>query len=95
MNTPAIAVGDVTTINGADVKIFKIHPAGTIDVVTLDGSRAFRVSGLSFTVRKPKPAKSSKIPVTCQECGKKFKAAYFGVECPKCGGTDIDVREDA
>ena len=41
-------VGDRTTVHGLPVEIFKVHPGGTIDVVTLDGQRAWRVSGLGF-----------------------------------------------
>jgi hypothetical protein len=32
-----------------------------------------------------------RIPVVCQECGKKFKTAKVCPECPKCGGVDIDL----
>ena len=52
MNIPAIAVGDVFEVRGVTVRIIKIRPFGTIDVVTLDGEKAFRISGLMFTVRK-------------------------------------------
>jgi hypothetical protein len=54
MKIPAIAVGDVFELRGVTVRITKIRPFGTIDVVTLDGSKAYRVSGLVFTVRKEK-----------------------------------------
>lgn len=41
-------------------------------------------------------AKSERIKVECLECGKKFTvgAKNTDPECPKCGGVDIDVRED-
>jgi Zn finger protein HypA/HybF involved in hydrogenase expression len=32
------------------------------------------------------------IAVICMECGKKFTARTMLPECPKCGGSDIDVR---
>jgi DNA polymerase II large subunit len=36
--------------------------------------------------------KADKIPVICLECGKKFKTTKVIPDCPKCGGSDIDVR---
>lgn len=41
-------VGDIVTVYGVDCEIVKVRPFGTIDVVALDGSRAWRVSGLRF-----------------------------------------------
>jgi hypothetical protein len=41
-------VGMLVKVYGFQCRIFKIHPFGTIDVVTLDGSRAYRLSGLAF-----------------------------------------------
>lgn len=41
-------VGQVIQVYGQPCRIFKVHPLGTVDVVTLDGSRAYRVTGLSF-----------------------------------------------
>ena len=41
-------VGQVVQVYGKPCRIVKIHPFGTIDVVTLDGSKAFRLSGLAF-----------------------------------------------
>lgn len=41
-------VGMLITVHGKRCRIFKVHPAGTIDVVALDGSGAWRVSGLSL-----------------------------------------------
>lgn len=35
-----------------------------------------------------------KIAVECLECGRKFKTASFVPECPKCGGSDIDIRAE-
>jgi Zn finger protein HypA/HybF involved in hydrogenase expression len=34
-----------------------------------------------------------KVKVVCMECGRKFSTADFVPECPKCGGSDVDVRE--
>ena len=39
-------------------------------------------------MRKPR------LKVICLECGKKFATTNDGPECPKCGSTDIDVREE-
>lgn len=41
-------IGQIVKVHGQDCRIFKIHPFGTIDVVTLDGSKSFRMSGLAF-----------------------------------------------
>lgn len=41
-------IGMIVTVYGVKCEIFKIHPHGTIDVVALDGSRAWRLTGLSF-----------------------------------------------
>ena len=39
-------------------------------------------------------AERIRIKVQCLECGKKFACGpNASPECPKCGGTDIDVRE--
>ena len=46
MNKPQI--GQIVRVYGKDYRIVKIHPFGTIDVVSLDGSKAFRLSGLAF-----------------------------------------------
>jgi hypothetical protein len=37
---------------------------------------------------------SSRIGVECQECSKKFWTASMLPECPKCGGTDIEIALD-
>ena len=31
-------------------------------------------------------------PVECMECGRRFKTRSYIPECPKCGGSDIEVR---
>ena len=37
---------------------------------------------------------TERIKVVCLECGKKFQTVNLIPECPKCGGVDVDVRED-
>lgn len=46
----------------------------------------------SQTIRAQKRATSQRIPVVCMECDKKFSTAKIIPECPKCGGSDIEVR---
>lgn len=41
-------IGQLVTVRGVQCRIVKVRPMGTIDVVALDGSRAWRVSGLAF-----------------------------------------------
>jgi hypothetical protein len=41
-------IGMIVKVYGFECRIVKIHPFGTIDVVRLDGSRAYRLSGLAF-----------------------------------------------
>lgn len=41
-------VGQIIKVYGQDCRIIKIRYFGTVDVVTLDGLRAYRVSGLAF-----------------------------------------------
>lgn len=48
MNSKTPKIGMIVKVRGMDCKIFKIHPLGTIDVVSLDGEKAFRLSGLPF-----------------------------------------------
>jgi Zn finger protein HypA/HybF involved in hydrogenase expression len=39
--------------------------------------------------------KTTTVKVVCLECQKKFTVSTnASPECPRCGGTDIDVRED-
>lgn len=35
---------------------------------------------------------ATRLQVVCLECGKKFTVVKYADECPKCGGSDIDVR---
>lgn len=44
----AIPVQRVLTVRGHACHIVKLHPLGTLDVVSRCGNYAFRVSGLSF-----------------------------------------------
>jgi hypothetical protein len=41
-------IGQHCTVYGKECIIFAIHAFGTIDVVTADGERAWRISGLAF-----------------------------------------------
>lgn len=41
-------IGQIVTVYGKKCRIFKVHPAGTIDVEALDGDGAWRVTGLGF-----------------------------------------------
>jgi rRNA maturation endonuclease Nob1 len=38
--------------------------------------------------------KAPRLKVVCLECGKKWQTTNPGPECPRCGGTDIDGRDD-
>ena len=40
------AVGQIIRVRGMDCRIVKVRPLGTVDVVSLCGRFAFRVSGL-------------------------------------------------
>ena len=41
-------VNQIVKVYGKDCRIVKIHPFGTIDVARVDGSQAYRLSGLAF-----------------------------------------------
>lgn len=42
-------VGDHMTVHGVLCRVFRVRPAGTLDVEALDGSgRCWRVTGLMF-----------------------------------------------
>ena len=36
---------------------------------------------------------ADKIAVQCLECGRKFRTSSMLPECPKCGGSDVDVAD--
>ncbi len=42
-------VGMLVTVRGVKCRIFKVRPFGTIDVESLCGKYAWRVSGLNFS----------------------------------------------
>jgi hypothetical protein len=44
-----VKIGDQMTVRGVRCVVFKVRPFGTIDVVSVDGKQAFRVSGLAST----------------------------------------------
>jgi hypothetical protein len=48
MNATLPKVGQLVKVYGLQCRIFKVRPAGTIDVLSLDGTHAYRVSGLGF-----------------------------------------------
>lgn len=41
-------IGQTMIVHGKLCRIFKVHPFGTVDVVALDDSGAWRVTGLPF-----------------------------------------------
>lgn len=41
-------VGDKMIVRGIKCIVFKVRPMGTVDVVSLDGKHAWRVSGLAL-----------------------------------------------
>ncbi len=41
-------IGQIIIVYGTQCRIFKIHPAGTIDVEQINGPRAYRLTGLYF-----------------------------------------------
>ena len=40
-------VGSLLMVYGVRCRVFKVRPFGTFDVVSLDGKRAWRVSGFA------------------------------------------------
>ncbi len=43
-----VLIGQKIVVRGVVCRVFRIHPMGTVDVVSLDGLRAWRVSGLTL-----------------------------------------------
>jgi hypothetical protein len=41
-------LGQLITVRGVQCRIVKIYPLGTLDCVSLDGLRSYRVTGLPF-----------------------------------------------
>jgi hypothetical protein len=48
MNVTKPNVGDLITVRGTTCKVTKVYKFGTADVVSLDGKRAWRVTGLGW-----------------------------------------------
>lgn len=48
LNPPKI--GQRVIVRGITCEVFRVHPLGTLDVVSLCGQYAFRISGLSFYI---------------------------------------------
>lgn len=48
MNTQKPAVNQLIEVRGVVCRIIKIHPFGTVDVESLCGKHAWRLSGLRF-----------------------------------------------
>ena len=44
---------------------------------------------------QPQLHKTSRFPVVCLECGKKFQTASLLPRCPKCHGSDIEPAAQA
>lgn len=44
-------VGDWMVVYGQRCQVFKVHALGTVDVVTADGQRAYRVTGLPLLTK--------------------------------------------
>jgi hypothetical protein len=44
-------VGQHVTVYGEDCEIIRVLPLGTIDVLSLDGKKAWRIIGLTFLDR--------------------------------------------
>jgi len=49
------------------------------------------VLGTDAKVERP-VKRSHRFPVECLECGRKFSTSSMLPSCPRCGGSDIDVR---
>jgi len=45
---PALQIGALVTVRGVPCRVVRIRPCGTIDVLALDGSGAWRVSGVAL-----------------------------------------------
>lgn len=41
-------VGAVVVVRGIECRVIKVYPFGTMDVEAVDGSRAYRVTGLGW-----------------------------------------------
>lgn len=52
-----VKIGDIVTVYGAPCRVVRILPFGTIDVERVDGSRAWRISGLALDVAREREEK--------------------------------------
>lgn len=48
MYNPTPKVGMLMTVHNITCRIIAVLPMGTVDVVSLDGSKHYRVTGLGF-----------------------------------------------
>jgi len=48
LNTKPPTIGQIIEVRGVLCTIIRVRPFGTVDVVSLDGQHAWRVTGLSF-----------------------------------------------
>lgn len=39
--------------------------------------------------------RAERVKIVCLECGEKFATTNLCPSCPKCGGSDIDVRMES
>jgi hypothetical protein len=42
-----LSIGDIITVYGQKCRIYRVYDFGTYDVETLDGTRCYRVTGLT------------------------------------------------
>lgn len=71
----------------------KLQAELSFDDSSYKASRALEqmsVPTLDFTQRPPLPKRRG-INAVCLECSRKFVARNSIPECPKCGGSDIDL----
>ena len=63
-------IGSIIEVRGVECRVFAMHEFGTYDVVAIDNSCAYRVSGMSGAAysrpvsskatRKPKPSRATR-----------------------------------
>jgi Zn finger protein HypA/HybF involved in hydrogenase expression len=56
-------------------------------------TRRLQTAAIRRQIATARAERTARIKVVCLECGKKFQVRVYANECPKCGGTDIEVRE--
>jgi len=42
-------IGSIIVAGNTRCRVFRVHPLGTVDAITIDGARACRITGLAFT----------------------------------------------